>query len=74
MNIMKQQILQHESRKPTLQNLKDDQDRYPGSTAEETPVTMIGLQSVKWLVPVCPVHMHLSLCPSGYAHEIGPCT
>ena len=45
-NIMKRRILQHKSRKPTLQNLKDDQDRYRGSTIEETPVTVIGLQSV----------------------------
>ena len=37
-------------RKPSLQNLKDEHGRYPGSTAEENPVTMIGL--------------HLSLCPS----------
>ena len=45
-NIMKRRILHHESRKPTLQNLRDEHDRYPGSTAEESPVTMIGLQSV----------------------------
>ena len=43
---MKRQSLHYDSRKATLGNLKDDQDRFPDSTVEENPVATIGLQSI----------------------------